>query len=155
MFHNGSHVSACSLFNKSKENGHKASRLHLVLSPGKESKAGDEPKSEASTPRRIGSAFSARKQSQGNDSNIRKEKLVISKKHIVIKRTPSLAISKKESENEPNEKKSKPALLATGSTSEYSTTSGSFVKLNEAILHERDKIIQLNKFCIQNINNRL
>ena len=34
-----------------------------------------------------------------------------------------------------------------GSTSEYSTSSGSFVRFNDGISQERDKIIQLNKLC--------
>jgi len=112
-----------------------------VLSPGK-SRA--EPRSEASTPRRGDNAFSIQKQSQRNSND--QKRFEVKKEPIIIKRTPSLALMKKH-RGDSQSKNAKSNSIATGSTSEYSTTSGSFVKVNETALHERDKLIQFNKFC--------
>jgi len=112
-------------------------------------------------------------QEKGNekkkDTSNSSSKLTI--KNITVKRTPSLTPlgsiqeregqifgsrkSSKNAENSdtPNNSNKKPlkgTVICTGggSTSEYSTTSGSFVKFNDLISQERDKIIQYNKLCI-------
>jgi len=133
-----------------------------------------EPKSEASTPKNAALAklFSSRRQSHGSlkvdnaIANPSKEKGKVIIKNITVKRATSLvpengktsskcnsSSSSKESDSKKpqqvQEKNPTPkATVATpNSTSEYSTTSGSFVKFNDAISQEREKIIQYNKLC--------
>eukprot|EP00826_Nyctotherus_ovalis_P016655 TRINITY_DN14831_c0_g4_i1.p1 TRINITY_DN14831_c0_g4~~TRINITY_DN14831_c0_g4_i1.p1 ORF type:complete len:529 (-),score=148.59 TRINITY_DN14831_c0_g4_i1:111-1697(-) len=136
MLHNVSRGSLSSLVSNPKKK--LSRRICFVVSPGK---GRAEPRSEASTPRRGDNAFPARKQSHGNLNNQRR--LEAKKEPIVIKRTPSLALMKRHRGDSQSKKGSS---IATGSTSEYSTSSGSFVRVNETALHEREKLIQFNKF---------
>ena len=121
--------------------------------------------------------FSARKQSHERtkpgaaaDSSVKKENGKLTIKNITIKRAPSLASgvgnkdsekplilgsrrsSKEQDKSEVNKKPQgdhagKGAVVVTTSTSEFSTTSGSFVKFNDAISQEREQLIQYNKLC--------
>ena len=89
-----------------------------------------------------------------------KEKIQRKNEIIVKKRTPSLresevinkkinlckVFSKKIIGRENSSKKK--IVISNGNTAEYSTASGSFRKHNDAINHEREKIMQYNKLCI-------
>ncbi len=125
------------------------------------------PKSEASTPRSAATGtrpLTARKQLHDKPKCQQSGKLTI--KNITVRRTPSLVAdlersgafgARRPSKEESTEKDKKSprtkeigkvTLVGTGSTSEYSTGTGSFVKFNDAIGQEREKLVQYNKLCI-------